>query len=118
MPLILLPSGPLLCPTALCFLQGKAKGKGKDNFDLALEDEFPALDPQVATILSVEPHPNADKLKICSVETASGSFKVLPASSLTLLLSCERQLEGQVLDFHRQSNLPVSGSPLTKRPNV
>ena len=84
-------AGGMLMPHSLD-LQGK--GKGKSKFDL--EDDF-ALPPpeiQVASVFSVQPHPNADKLKICSIDTGSVTVKV---SSTSTLAQCRRYQEVQVL---------------------
>ena len=61
-------------------MQGKKKAKtlGEDLEDD--EESTTAMEmmsrPQAAVIASVQPHPSADKLKVCIVDTGSGLFKV------------------------------------------
>ncbi|KAK9830542.1 hypothetical protein WJX72_012372 [[Myrmecia] bisecta] len=55
-----------------------AKKKGKKGRKADLEDDYGEA-PQlvVAEVVSVQQHPNADKLKVCMVDSRTGSFKVV-----------------------------------------
>ena len=44
----------------------------------SIQDRFVELKPfKVAKVIKVEQHPNADRLKVCKVETINGTFQVV-----------------------------------------
>lgn len=74
-------------------MQGSSKARGRSKSGVG---NGSVSMPQVAKLNAVEPHPNADSLKVCSVETRSGSFKVSipnflshPDSCLSASVNCQ-----------------------------
>ena len=78
-------AGGMLMP---CSLDLQGKGKGKSKFDLDDDFALPPPEVQAASVVSVQPHPNADKLKVCSIDTGSVTVKVSLTSTLALCRRC------------------------------
>ena len=61
--------GPVACYPLFCYPSGVLSGQPMDN--MITIDEFRALDLRIGTVISAEPHPNADRLMVLKVDLGS-----------------------------------------------